>query len=454
MPVQQKNRAAAEFHLRAQARMEELRTQIADLEKPMTRDQLVAAETELNDLQRRAAILGGFTPDEEIEDQGGDEPLRRAAPEADPEAEQSHRERIADLQKRVVKTFGGLNRYIRAVTGRPEDMTSAQRTLAGEIRKLTRAIIGTTGDASGGEYLLPLQQVQSIFAVKNVQRGIIERARRFPVTGRSLRIPYVKQSDATNTRPMAGFAAVGIIGEGGTLSTREAKFAQRLLEVYKIGALAQIGNETLDDDMTGEVESTLSTLVGDEIMNHFNALCTVDGTGTSQPMGATNTGNPALLKVARKTASQFSTQDIFRMYQQHTLGPNSFWLVTRGGLEQILGLTLGSNTLVSFMPNLVGQPPMTLLGLPLFVSDLPAALGSEGDLALVNPDFYAVAIRSMLTVSSSEHVAFEDDEMTYRWIARAGGIPIPDGTYAYKAPGGTKENPHSPFVVLDDTVAA
>jgi len=39
---------------------------------------------------------------------------------------------------------------------------------------------------------------------------------------------------------------------------------------------------------------------------------------------------------------------------------------------------------------------------------------------------------------------------TYRFVARAGGIPIPTSTFAYKVDGsGNKVDEHSPFVVLD-----
>jgi len=81
---------------------------------------------------------------------------------------------------------------------------------------------------------------------------------------------------------------------------------------------------------------------------------------------------------------------------------------------------------------------------------LPPALGSESDFSLINPDFYALAIRKALTVESSIHYAFNTDLTTWRFVARAGGIPIPIDTYAWKSTASTKVNAHSPFVSLDN----
>jgi HK97 family phage major capsid protein len=127
------------------------------------------------------------------------------------------------------------------------------------------------------------------------------------------------------------------------------------------------------------------------------------------------------------------------------------WLVSRRCVEQLFGMVLGSNTLVTYLPDLTGTPVMRLLGIPVMVTDLLPTLGSTGDIALVNPEFYAMAIRTQLTVESSIHVAFINDVTTFRFFARGGGIPIPDGTYAYKSNGSSsgKIDEHSPFVVLN-----
>jgi HK97 family phage major capsid protein len=93
---------------------------------------------------------------------------------------------------------------------------------------------------------------------------------------------------------------------------------------------------------------------------------------------------------------------------------------------------------------------LPLLGYPIVISDFLNALGSEGDIALVNPDHYAAALRKQLTVESSIHYAFINDITTWRFLARGGGIPIPTAPYAYRSVTSSNVDEHSPFVVLDD----
>jgi HK97 family phage major capsid protein len=295
--------------------------------------------------------------------------------------------------------------------------------------------------------------VPEIFSVDNTQPGMFQLARRYNVPGRSLRIPYLVQDEGTSVlnRPMAGkIANVTIVGEGVTKPTREPTFGQRLLTMFKYAAISQFGDELLGDDFTGELPAEVTAAVGGQIVNKINEDVTQDGGGTTEPVGALNAANTALLSVNRAVAGTFSAADAFAMYERHTHGPNSVWMVTRRGLSKLFALQTTNNTMVTWLANLRDKPQMLLLGLPVIVTDLLPSVGTKGDFALVNPDFYAMGLRQALTVESSIHVAFVNDVTTYRFVARAGGIPIPTGTFAYKVNAqGAKVDEHSPFVVLD-----
>jgi HK97 family phage major capsid protein len=223
--------------------------------------------------------------------------------------------------------------------------------------------------------------------------------------------------------------------------------------MYKYAAITEFGDELLGDDFTGELPSEVTSAVGGQVVNKINEDITIDGTGSSQPLGAFNTNNGALIKVPRATANTFTAADAFKMYQAHTHGPNSVWMISRKVLAQLFAMQTTNNTMVTFLPNLRDKAPATLLGLPVIVSDLLPSLGTEGDVALVNGDFYAMGLRQALTVESSIHYKFVNDITTYRFVARAGGIPLPTSTYAYKTVAGAKVDEHSPFVVLDEPAA-
>jgi len=446
-PLVSKNRAANE--LREQAH--KLRADLMDPTASFTADEVEKRTADIRALEMRAAAAAEFTGDAEIARQGGDEGLVRM----DAGAERGEFVGMKDAQEAVraelVKGFKSVGAYLRAVAKGPANAKEAEALKRVDL--MTRTITGST---NGGEYLLPLTQVPEIFSTTNVQPGLFQYARRYNVPGRSLRIPYLIQDEGTTTlnRPMAGkIANVTIVGEGDTKPSREPSFGQRLLTMYKYAAITQFGDELLGDDFTGELPAEVTAAVGGQTINKINEDITIDGTGSSQPLGAFNTNNGALIKVPRATATTFTAADAFKMYQAHTHGPNSVWMISRKVLAQLFAMQTTNNTMVSFLPNLRDGAPATLLGLPVIVSDLLPTLGTEGDVALVNGDFYAMGLRQALTVESSIHYGFVQDITTYRFVARAGGIPLPTSTYAYKTVAGAKVDEHSPFVVLDEPAA-
>jgi HK97 family phage major capsid protein len=443
-PLVSKNRAAAA--LREQAH--KIRHDLVDPSNTYTAEEVERMTSEIRTLEMRAQSAAEFTPDAEVSRQGGDAELVRVDAGADRSEFSGMADAMTEVRSAIVQAFPNVGSYIRAATRGPANGREAEALK--QVDLMTRTITGST---NGGEYLLPLTQVPEIFSVSNQQPGLFQYARRYNVPGRSLRIPYLTQDEGTTVlnRPMAGkIANVTIVGEGSTKPTREPTFGQRLLTMYKYAAITQFGDELLGDDFTGELPSEVTTAVGGQIVNKMNEDITIDGTGSSQPLGALNDNNSALIAVNRSTANTFTAADAFSMYQQHTHGPNSVWMVSRRLLAKLFALQTTNNTMVTWIANLRDKPQMLLLGLPVIVTDLLPTIGTKGDVALVNGDFYAMGLRQALTVESSIHVAFVQDVTTYRFVARGGGIPLPTSTYAYKVDGsGNKVDPHSPFVVLD-----
>src|SRR5262245_12489324 len=459
-----KNRKAME--LRAQARA--IRDEILDESKPMTVDEVKKKQDVMNALEARANAVAEFTADAEIERQGGMGGTG-VTPVVGPENRSDGRlqtrkgrmkmqDRINDLAIRIGNAFQAIRHFLAvAVAGSNPVENDTQRRLIEEARTLTRAIVGTAGDVSGGEFVLPLTQVQSIFSLANIQQGLLQRARSYNVPGRTLRIPYLAQTDdgqssTVNNRPMAGqIANVGIVGEGSTKPIRQPVFGQRLLTVFKYSAITQVSDELLSDDFTGELPTEFVNAVGQQALNAVNEDITISGSdvsGATMPAGALRPASPYNIAVVRQTAGTITTQDLFAMYAQHTHGPNSVWLASRRTIQAIYALSLTAGSMVTFLRDLRGLPEMMILGYPLVLTDLLNTLGTTGDFALVNPDFYAFALRQALTVESSRDFAFIQDLTTYRFVARAGGIPTNTGWYAYKYGTTSGIDEHSPFVYL------
>lgn len=459
MAIKTKSRAAADAAAVLRNEAAELRAQLMDVSVTLSADEVRKIEESSKALEMRAAAVANFTPDEEIEDQGGlGTPTTRSAPHTGSAPEEATYEtQVRTLRENVREAFGGPNALILAVArASVKPLTARQAQVLGALEEFTtRTITAGSGDASGAEFLLPLQQVESIFQVPVEVGGLFATARRFSVRGRTLRIPYLVQTDATgSSRPMAGIAAVTIVGEAALKPEFEPKFLQRLLTVYKYAGYTELGDETLADDMTGDLAPAVQSVIGGQIVNTVNEHITADGTGVAMPLGAFHENNPSLHRVERTTAGQFRLADVFNMYARHVMGAASTWFLHPSVIPQLMNLSLSGTTLVTFVTNLQGRPQMQLLGMPVVVTPLMRVLGLEGDVALGNGEFYAMALRQALTIESSIHFRFRNDITAYRFFMRAGGIPIPDGTYSYKSAASVKEYVVSPFVVLDDIVAA
>jgi HK97 family phage major capsid protein len=447
-PLVSKNRAANELREKANV----LRAELANPETAFTPEEVEKRVADIRAIEMRAAAAAEFTADAEVQRQGGDEGLVRV----DRDGKREEYAGMEDAQSRaatIVKDgFKSIGAYVRAIAKGPAN--AAETAALRQLDTLTRTI---TGSSNGGEFLLPLTQVAEIFSISNAQEGLLQHARRYNVPGRTLRIPYLIQDTGTTTlnRPMAGsIANVTIVGEAATKPVREPVFEQRLLTMYKYAAISEFGDEILGDDFTGELPSEVVSAVGGQVVNKMNEDVTIDGTGSSQPMGALHANNTARLAVFRAVLNQINAADIFKMYSRHTHGPNSRWFISRRAIEQLFALQTTNNTMVTWISNLRDKPQMVLLGLPVTVTDFLPSVGTTADIALVNPDFYAAGIRQALTVESSIHRKFEQDITMYRFVARGGGIPLPTSTYAYKVDGsGNKVDPHSPFVVLDGALS-
>ena len=448
----------AALELRAQA--DAIQAELLDSSKPFTVDEVKQKSDAMSALRQRADMAAAVTADDEIERQGSGEIVGRAAPEnteGESDSGLDYGAKYKEYVTRAKRTFGGPNGMLRRVAeaahGIPLTVKERAVLALGEQLEKRSTIVGIAADASGGEFLLPLQQEHNIFLVPNQVQGILDISRRFTAVGRSLRIPYMVQSSATVTRPMAGIANVSYVAENASITEAEPTFAQRLLNIFAIKAYSEIGNETLVDDMTGQLPSALQQSVGQQVINFINEQATFDGTGTGASpaaiTGAFNSANAALYQVTRNTVNKVLVQDVFEMYARFVPGPNSRWYIHPNALPQIMALTLNGTTLVTWLQNLNSAPTMQLLGIPVVITPLVAVLGTAGDVNLGNGDFMAIAMRQGLSIESSRDFKFQNGVTAYRFIARAGGLPIPTATYSYKATGGTtKTYQVSPFVQL------
>lgn len=462
-------REAGEMRNKAQARLDALKEKIQqqhagdlDEESRLTADEIAAERQAIADLIADAKAVEGVNdldgimnrPADEISEEGR-RILRKA--ETGEEVE----------QKGPFPTIGDFLRTVRTLNGKydqPVDMTQGKRRALGylfdqatkmdageriatkELGDLDlKTLVGDdTGSDGRGDYLVPTEHMAELLKTMGEGQQFANRARRVPMTRRTADFPRLRQTDATDTRPMFSFAAVTKIAEGASKPEREATFEQLLLTAIKYAAYVEASDELLSDDITGQLQPVLVQLLTGAISYEYDRDC-IRGSGTAEPQGFI--GSNAELAVNRASSSAIGTTDVFSMESRFFGDDEGIYMFHPSTIPQLYGLN--SANVIAWQRDISSSAPGVLLGRPLVRSHKLPILNVKGDLCLVDPSFYLVGDLQRVTVMNSIHFQFRNDVTAWRATFRAAGTPWPAGTFSHEASGGVKTWEVSPFVVLD-----
>jgi HK97 family phage major capsid protein len=184
----------------------------------------------------------------------------------------------------------------------------------------------------------------------------------------------------------------------------------------------------------------------------------LQGNGVGKPQGilgagaAIATGNNGG-KTGRQTANSVTFGDLAVMWSK--LLPASWgsavWACSPPVVPQLLQLQDGANRAIFLQ---IGSPDKgavtvapnwALLGRPVFPTEKLPALGTKGDLILIDPALYVIGDRMSVEVAASEHVNFLKNQMTWRVVERVDGQPWLEKAITLQ--DGTSQV--SPFIVLN-----
>jgi HK97 family phage major capsid protein len=130
--------------------------------------------------------------------------------------------------------------------------------------------------------------------------------------------------------------------------------------------------------------------------------------------------------------------------------PTAIWAISKSIMPQLmtLGITVGLGGAPVWQPpnGAAGRPYSTLLGIPIVPIRNCSALGTVGDIILMDPGQYLWATKGGTQTATSIHVAFLTDQTVVRIVFRCDGQPAWNTTLTPKDNSGTL----SPFVVLEN----
>lgn len=354
---------------------------------------------------------------------------------------------LVQLSSPVTKALGwGTFLQHVAAAGEGRNIELVEKKLAGmHSRPVQKTPLAEGAGATGG-YTVPVQfyaDLLRLIAEDAFVRGLCTT---IPMQSATLQVPALNQSATPTTGTSAFFGGIAASWqpEAATINESEPTFRQVQLTARNLVFYTIASNQLLEDNAVA-LDSLLTTLFK-EAMAWFYDYFILRGNGAGQPLGALNGAN--VLTVQRSGASTFSLANLGSMVGKLLLqsAKSACWVMHPSCLPILISLTNGATNSPFLVwlnpaPNAEGGPaaqnlPMKLFGFPIYWSEKVPALGTDGDVNLIDFSKQLVGDRLAIQIEASNQVRFLNNQMVWRIIARWDSQPwlnapvtMADGVY-------------------------
>jgi HK97 family phage major capsid protein len=375
---------------------------------------------------------------------------------AEAELEASHapipRVRTAEDRKRraaeIVGSFEG--DFVRAFGNFAGAVIRDANGLQKNDPRLQRAPSGASeGSPADGGILVPEQFVpivqKTAYDVSEIAGFVDHRETDNPLA--AVKIPGIDETSRADGSRWGGFASYWD-DESGSVSTSFPRSKMIEFSTRKIHITTRVSGELLNDvPMLGAY--LLTGFIEEGSFKLDTAI--ISGTGAGKPLGFLN--SPALISVPKETGQASATivkENIDKMWARlpAPCRKRAMWLINEDAEPQLQAL----NGAVGTGGALLYRPPgavsafgenATLYGRPLKVIEQNPALGTAGDISVIDPTQYILVDGGAKSLMSL-HARFDNDEAVLRFTWRVDGKP------AYSTPitPYSGSSTRSPFVCI------
>ena len=323
--------------------------------------------------------------------------------------------------------------------------TPALKRWMGEVRKTNMV----EGDDAQGGFLVPTEHRNELLQTALEETVFARHARFIPMATNRVEIPAMFDINHSGDTPeFFGGVTVYRPGEGEQKTKSKPTFGMVQLNLHKTTGLIAVSEEMLEDSPIS-IGPILQAVFGSS-MGWVMDDDTINGDGVGKPLGFLNCN--ALVVVLKEAAQADDTiiaENVLNMYAR-MYGPSkakAIWIANPTCLKELATMVIGNMPVFIPAGGLSQRPFDTLLGRPLYWSEKMAALGSQGDIAFVDPLQYLLGGKNGLTpkTATSIHLYFDYDLVAFRFVLRY------DGTCWWKTSFTPKNgDTQSPYVVLGD----
>lgn len=295
---------------------------------------------------------------------------------------------------------------------------------------------------SGG-YLVPIDFQRQILEARAEASFVRQRARIVPMSSRLVQFPALDYSQgASGVSAFFGGVRVYYVEENQSITESQPRFKQVELHARDLAGYAEIPNSLLRDSPIS-LEAFLKGpgSFGGALgwQEDYDAL---RGSGVGKPLGVYN--SPAKLTVTRNAATDFKFVDAVTMKSKMLMSGKPVWLMSQTVIPKLYAMVDAGNNNI-WLPNARDGQPETLLGYPIHWTEKVPALGTQGDVALIDFSFYLLGDRAGITMDVDSSFRFQTNQTAFRAVESLDGQPWLPNTITL-ADGSTTV---SPYVVLN-----
>ena len=352
-----------------------------------------------------------------------------------------------DIKSGTYRAEGSAQQQVKGF--QPTGYTTEHKSMADFIRDVrfpTERRVMSMGVGETGGFMIPDQLIRDVLTIDPEEFIISYRATEIP--------PFVGAPDAATTIPALdvsgdngtfGGVEMKWLAEGGTKHETEPELLEVKLEPQEIA-----GHVVITDKLIRNGGSEFNIFLNRVLGNALNAAIErsfLTGTGVGMPTGITQA--PCRIDVARAGGGAIAYQDLVDMIS--VFGPGTWarglWIVSQSALASLLVMPdpgAGGTLILKPSDLRLGQPA-NMMGLPVMVSSRVPALGSTGDLMLIEPSYYLKKMGSGPFIDMSDGYYFTSNKSIIKIFSNIDGQPWL--TQSILAEDGTTRL--SPFVLLE-----
>lgn len=302
----------------------------------------------------------------------------------------------------------------------------------------------TENTGAEGGYLVPevwSQQIQKITLESSIVRS--NGAKQIKMTGNVLKIPAVQYSTNADGSQYGGVTAYWS-DEATAVSKSNPKFEYTELDVNKLMGFTDAPEELTQDAFIA-LSPFLQACFG-EVIGFKEDESFLNGNGVGKPLGIISA--PCTITQSRSTSTTINPIDLVNMISRFKGSlDRAVWVMNQTVLPQIYLLQDNNGNFIfnpGYNSSIASKSPGSLYGIPMITTEKLPALGTTGDIMLVDFGQYLIGDKEGLRIEESMHYQFNIDKNTWRFIKRVDGKPWMKSSITPYKGGKTL----SPFVIL------